>query len=59
MQVQRQNAIAAALLGNLTVELHLNGAQAGDVTDDQVVGWLTQLVNRGHRGARRAKSELE
>jgi hypothetical protein len=44
-----RTATAASEIGNVTLELHLNGVNAtADVSDDQVAAWLGQLVERAN-----------
>ena len=42
-----RRGVAAARLGNLSVELHVTGVRQGDdVTDSQISAWVTQMVDR-------------
>lgn len=44
---ERDTATALARTGNVTVELHLSGVSDADpVGDDQIVGWLAQMIDR-------------
>ena len=44
---ERDTASALARSGNVTVELHLSGLSDADpVGDDQIVGWLAQMIDR-------------
>jgi hypothetical protein len=46
---ERDTASALARIGDVTIELHVSGVSDADpVGDDQIVGWLAQMIDRSN-----------